>query len=57
MVEQIFLSPQVKRSAITGNKLYIRVASRVVKQLETYDMWKLEKIKKIYKLHRIIPYC
>ena len=34
---------------------YIRVASRVVERLKTYDLRKLGNIRKISELHRILP--
>ena len=33
---------------------YIRVATRVVKRLNTYDLRKLRNIRKLSKLHRMI---
>ena len=57
MLLQIVLAPQVKRSVIIGTKhgiWYTRVASRVANQLETLDLRKLGKVKKIPKLHRVI---
>ena len=51
MVDQISLSPQVKRSLIISNKLvYIRVASRVTERLKTQDVRKLENFTKISKI-------
>ena len=42
MFEQIFLSPQVKRSVIISNYWYVLVASPVVEQLKT---WKTKKVQ------------
>ena len=47
MVEQIFLSPQVKQSAIISNKLVYACCL-------TWDLRKSGNIRKISKLHRII---
>ena len=49
MVEQIFLSPQVKRSVV--------IALRVAERLKTSVPKELGNIKKISKLHRIIDQC
>ena len=50
MVEQTFLSLQVKANVIY---LYVRVASSVTERLKTRDFRKLGKIQKISKLYRI----
>ena len=34
---------------------YVPVASRVAKQLKSYDVRKLGNIRKVSKLHRMIP--
>ena len=36
---------------------YLRAASRVVKLLKTKNLKKLENIKKVSKLHRMIAQC
>ena len=36
---------------------YIRVASRVAKQLKTKDLRKLGRIRKVSKFHRMIVQC
>ena len=46
MFEQIFLSPQVKRSVIISNNWYVLVASPVVEQLKT---WKTKKVQENVK--------
>ena len=46
MVEQIFLSLQVKRTVIN---LYVWVAER----LKTWDFWKLGNVRKIVNLYRL----
>ena len=50
IVEQIFLSPQVKRSAIINNKL-VELLYKLPNDLRPR---KLGNIRKISKLHRII---
>ena len=48
MIEQIFLSAQVKPSVIITKKTwYIRVASQVVERLESQDLKTFENIRKI----------
>ena len=51
MAEQIFLSPQMKRSMIISSK---QVASRVTEQPKIYNLRKLGNIRKTSELHRII---
>ena len=50
MVEQIFLSPQVKRSVIISNKHGIYQLAHELPN----DLRLMESIRKISKLHRII---
>ena len=53
MVEQVFLSPQLKRSVIISNKLVY--TSELPHELpNALRLRKLGNIKKISKLHRII---
>ena len=47
MVEQIFLSLQVKRSVLLVINWYIRVASRFDKRPKAFDLRKLKNIRKI----------
>ena len=55
MVEQIFLSPQLKRSVIISNKLVIPVAPRAAERIKAQDLRKFGGVKKkTSKLHRII---
>ena len=54
MVEQIFLSAQVKQSMIIVINWYVQVASRAAKRLKTNDLRKLGIVRKISKLYRII---
>ena len=49
MDEQIFLSPQGKRSVIISNK--------VVYHLKSYNLSKLEVMSRISKIHGIIAQC
>ena len=46
MIEQIFFSPQKKRSVITSNRLIYKKWLRVPEQLTTKDLRKLVNIKK-----------
>ena len=57
MVEQIFVSPQVKRTVIISNKLVHtrRITSWVAKQLKTQDLRKLRSIMKISKFIELLP--
>ena len=56
MVEQIFLSPQMKRKVMINNKLvYTRDAEQVAERLRNYDLRKLRNIRKVSKLHRLLP--
>ena len=57
MVEQVFLSPQVKRSLIISNKLVYTSCLTSCQNAVTLSYEKLGKIMKISKLHRIIAYC
>ena len=54
MVEQIFLSPQVKRSVIISYKLGLQVVSRVAEPFKSYDFRKIGNIRKLSKLNRIV---
>ena len=51
MVQQIFASPQMKRSVVISN---IRVASRADERLKTYNLRKLWNISIVTKFYRII---
>ena len=56
MVEQILLSPQMKRNVMINNKLvYTRDAEQVAERLKNYDLRKLQHIRKVSKLHRLLP--
>ena len=57
MVEQVFLSPQVKRSLIISNKLVYTSCLTSCQNAVTLSYEKLGKIMKISKLRRIIAYC
>ena len=55
MVEQIFLSPQVKGSVIISNKYGIyELPHELPNDLRLNDLRKLGNITKISKFHRII---
>ena len=54
MVEQIFLSPQVKGSVIVRNKLVLYELTHDLLKNLTLDFSKLGNIIKFYKPHRII---
>ena len=51
MFYQIFHSPQVKQWAIITDKT---TKDLVAKQLETYNLRKLENMRNVSKLHRMI---
>ena len=54
MVEQLFLSPQVKQSAIISNKYGIHELPHEMPNDLIRKLSKLGTIKKISKFHRII---
>ena len=54
-VQQIFFSPQVKRSVIISNKLVY--TSCLTCRWTNWDLKKLGNIRKISKIHRVIARC
>ena len=57
MVEQIFLSPQVKRSVIVSNKLVYRSCLTSCRNEITRKLGKFRKISKLDSLLPIIAHC